>query len=126
MMIRSISIVCVIWISCYLWLSQGLIHRKLWTAYNDSFSMDLKPSECQKLYRYNQKPKPIDRDNKYKLWPGLMSSIDLESGDTLFGLEEVSALTSFPILYTNLHYESRLWKLFGTIKILLIVQKRSI
>jgi hypothetical protein len=86
----SISLIYLIEIS-YLCLSQALIiHRKLWTAYNDSFSIDLKSSECQKLYRYNQKPKPIDHNNKYKLWPGLMSSIDLESGEALFGMEEVS------------------------------------
>lgn len=40
------------------------------------------------LYELHKKPKPITRDNKYGLWPGLMSESDLESGEMLFGMEE--------------------------------------
>lgn len=34
--------------------------------------------------------KLIDKKNKFKLWPGLMSKYDIENGETLIGLEEVS------------------------------------
>ena len=66
--------------------------RRLWTAYQDTFSPFNLQSECQELYRYNEKPRPIDRNekNKYKLWPGLMSKADLESGEVLFGMYEVN------------------------------------
>ncbi len=40
------------------------------------------------LYELHKKPHSIKRDNKYGLWPDLMSPSDLESGEILFGMEE--------------------------------------
>jgi len=40
---------------------------------------------CSSLHT---KPTLIDRHHKYKLWPNLMSSYDLEHGETLIGFEE--------------------------------------
>jgi hypothetical protein len=45
-------------------------------------------SYCQNCSYSSTKPRRIDEHNKYKLWPGLMSSYDLEHGETLLGLEE--------------------------------------
>ena len=54
-----------------------------WTVYSNYSSS----SECSK-FRREERPKLIDKDNKYHLWPGLMSEEDLASGSILYGFNE--------------------------------------
>jgi hypothetical protein len=43
--------------------------------------------KCKKVG--NRKPFPIDANNKYGLWSGLLSPFDLEHGENIFGVTEV-------------------------------------
>jgi hypothetical protein len=86
-------------------------------------------SVSQNCTKFESKPAKIDRNNKYHLWPDLISSYDTEHGETLTGFYEVGVCGFRESLFLFLTYCCncvRQWKSCGRTKIHRIVAKRSI